>query len=74
MDFVCIEKKLIVEIDGGQHVERIESDEERTSFLENKGYRVIRFWNNEVLGNTDAVLNVIFDILNEYPSPQPSPL
>lgn len=73
VDFVCIEKKLIVEIDGGQHAERVEADKERTSCLENKGYKVIRFWNNEVLGNTDAVLDVIFDILNETPHPNPLP-
>ena len=74
VDFVCIEKKLIVEIDGGQHAERVDADNERTSYLENKGYKVIRFWNNDVLGSTDAVLDAILDRLNETPHPSPLPL
>ena len=73
VDFICIEKKLIVEVDGGQHAERVEADKERTSCLENKGYRVMRFWNNEVLGSMDAVLDVILDRLNETPHPSPLP-
>jgi very-short-patch-repair endonuclease len=49
VDFVCIEKKLVVEVDGGQHATSLQEDIKRTRFLENKGYRVVRFWNNEVL-------------------------
>jgi len=67
-DFVCIEKKLIIEIDGGQHAESLEKDNERTKYLENKGYKVIRFWNNEVISSMDAVLDTILDRLNEDPS------
>jgi ATP-dependent helicase HrpA/adenine-specific DNA-methyltransferase len=59
VDFVCFEQKLIIEIDGGQHAENIEQDLSRTEWLEQEGYRVIRFWNNEVLGNTDGVLQAI---------------
>ena len=72
-DFVCADKMLVVELDGGQHSERVGYDERRTRYLEAKGYRVIRFWNNEVLQQTDAVLS---SILNEIdsPSPRPSPL
>ena len=57
VDFVCKEKKIIIEIDGGQHntQKNILLDEERTQYLMSKGYKVIRFWNNEVTGNIDGV-------------------
>src|SRR5690606_8502911 len=57
VDFYCPEKRLIVEVDGGQHT--AESDQARTGRLEALGYKVIRFWNNDVLGNTLAVLETI---------------
>lgn len=57
VDFYCPEKRLIVEVDGGQHT--AESDRARTERLEALGYKVIRFWNNDVLGNTLAVLETI---------------
>ncbi len=50
-DFVCRDKKLIVEIDGSQHMEAAEYDQRRTNFLSANGYKVIRFWNNEILKN-----------------------
>jgi very-short-patch-repair endonuclease len=53
-DFLCAEAKLIVELDGGQH--GIEKDAARTKALEAAGYRVLRFWNNDVLANTEGVL------------------
>ncbi len=59
VDFVSLEKKLIVEVDGGQHGEQITYDNERTAWLESEGYRVLRFWNNEVLEDTEVVLEVI---------------
>ncbi len=68
-DFVCLERHLIIEIDGGQHSELREHDEQRTQFLEKSGFRVLRFWNNDVLKNTDAVLNAILDALNAPSSP-----
>lgn len=74
VDFVCLERNLVVEIDGGQHGEQASYDEKRTSYLKQQGFNVIRFWNNEVLIETDAVLEVIRKALLDYPSPQPSPL
>lgn len=59
VDFICTDRKLIIEIDGGQHAEQVEADAERTEFLKLRGYRVLRFWNNEVLENTEGVLEVI---------------
>jgi very-short-patch-repair endonuclease len=64
-DFVCAELKLIIEIDGGQHAEVGLYDAERTKYLQSEGYQLVRFWNNEVLGNTDGVLERIAEILVE---------
>jgi very-short-patch-repair endonuclease len=55
-DFLCVEAKLIVELDGGQHGVQVEKDAARTKVLEAAGYRVLRFWNNDVLANTEGVL------------------
>ena len=63
-DFFCAEAKLIV--DGGQHAD---DGEARTRWLEARGYRVIRFWNNDVLANTDGVLRMILDALRAAPHP-----
>lgn len=57
VDFLCFEKRLIIELDGGQHSS--EQDASRTAYLESKGFLVIRFWNNEVLQNIEGVLEVI---------------
>ena len=59
MDFVCFEARLIVEVDGGQHAERQRQDAQRTAWLTSQGFRVLRFWNHEVLGDTVAVKEVI---------------
>ncbi|MDI6688728.1 MAG: endonuclease domain-containing protein [Desulfobacterales bacterium] len=59
VDFVCLEKKLVIEVDGGQHAGQVELDAKRSGYLEEKGYRVLRFWNNEVLKETESVLTVI---------------
>ncbi len=64
VDFVCLDKKLIIEVDGGQHADAIEYDEKRTQFLESNGYKVIRFWNNDVLHNIEGVYEVILKHLN----------
>ena len=56
VDFLCSSTKLIVELDGGQHAEQQSYDQKRTLYLESKGFKVIRFWNNEVLTNIDGVL------------------
>jgi very-short-patch-repair endonuclease len=58
-DFLCAEAKLIVEADGGQHWGREEADRVRTRYFESKGYRVLRFWNNDVLQNLQGVLEAI---------------
>ncbi len=59
VDFVCLEKKVIVELDGGQHAEQVTSDAERTAWLEAQGFRVLRLWNHEVLGDIWAVMEAI---------------
>src|SRR5690606_452440 len=62
VDFLCADCWLIVELDGGQHADSA-SDIRRTAWLEREGYRVIRFWNNDVLRNTDGVLTQILEAL-----------
>jgi very-short-patch-repair endonuclease len=76
VDFVCLASRLIVELDGGQHAETIGYDAVRTNFLKSRGYRVIRFWNNEMLVNREAVFERIYEELSkgkQAPSPRPSP-
>lgn len=60
VDFVCLEKKLIIELDGGQHAEQIEYDMKRSSMLEKNGFRVLRFWDHDMLKNSQIVLNAIY--------------
>ena len=62
VDFVCRDKRLVVEVDGGQHADSAE-DAARDAFLAGEGYRVMRFWNNDVLSNRDGVLTVILEAL-----------
>lgn len=59
VDFICLPARLIIEVDGGQHGDQAERDAMRTAWLERQGFRVIRFWNNEVLGNIEGVLHDI---------------
>ncbi len=63
VDFIALDLKLIIEVDGGQHDERAAYDAERTRILQEWGYHVIRFWNNDVLSNIDGVLEVIMQEL-----------
>ena len=70
-DFVARTPKLIIEVDGGQHADSA-NDAQRTRYLESKGYRVLRFWNNEVLGNLEGVVAEIERVLAARPSPSPS--
>ena len=71
-DFVCQEHRLVIEADGGQHAENA-NDERRTAFLESKGYRVIRFWNHEILTNLEGVTQVIATALSTPHPAQASP-
>ena len=64
---------MIVEADGGQHAEQVAYDNRRTVFLEKEGFRVLRFWNNDVIENLDGVLAMIMDALADGPSPSLSP-
>ena len=59
VDFCAPRRKLIIELDGSQHLEQEEYDSERATFLESKGYRILRFWNNEVMNNIEDVLRAI---------------
>lgn len=70
-DFACIEKKLIIELDGGQHLEQQEYDQERTSCLESQGYTVIRFWNKDVMKNIDGVILALLQAM-KMPDSSPS--
>jgi very-short-patch-repair endonuclease len=73
VDFVCLEARVVVELDGGQHYEpaALEYDRRRTLGLESRGLRVVRFTNFQVMGEMEAVLEEILRCL--VPSPQPSP-
>jgi len=62
-DFLCRDRNLIIEVDGGQHAES-ESDKIRDAYLVSEGYRVLRFWNSDVLGNIDGVLETLLASLN----------
>ena len=73
VDFICIEAGLVVELDGGQHADQVSYDSRRSVFIEAAGYRVVRFWNNEVLENIEGVVERIHELLVGCPSPQPSP-
>jgi len=62
VDFACIEKTLVVELDGSQHLDAA-GDDERTGSIEKSGFKVLRFWDHEVFGEIEAVLQVIHDAL-----------
>lgn len=64
-DFCAPRRKLIIELDGSQHLDQKEYDEARTKYLELRGYQVLRFWNHEVMNHIDEVLNVIWNALHE---------
>lgn len=75
LDFVCLERKLAVELDGGQHAFQVEYDADRSTWLQEQGFQVLRFWNSQVFRETDAVLRDIATAVlsNGNPPPQPSP-
>src|SRR6185312_16994050 len=66
VDFVCREKNLIIELDGGQHMQAAEYDRCRTEYLEKCGYKVLRFWNIDVFKNTRDVLETIVNALESF--------
>jgi len=72
VDFICLEKRLIVEVDGGQHAEEAESDAQRTGWLEAQGFRVLRFWNTEVLQQIETVKEMIWAALSDEKHPPTS--
>lgn len=72
VDFLSESAKVIVELDGGQHAMQTEADAERSRVLESMGYIVMRFWNNEVIGNIDGVLLEIHDTIRRSPADDPS--
>jgi lysyl-tRNA synthetase class 2 len=74
LDFACLEKNLVIELDGSQHSEQTAYDNRRTIALEQLGFRVLRFWNTDALQNTDNVLATIVAALNEPRPPHPNPL
>jgi very-short-patch-repair endonuclease len=64
VDFACTKHRLVIEADGGQHDENL-SDARRTACLESQAWRVIRFWNNDILGNTEGVVSTILQALRD---------
>ena len=76
VDFICMEHHLIIELDGGQHADQTDYDQQRDAWLRAQGYTVLRFWNNEVLKQTEAVLERIRESVVALPtlSPNPSPV
>ncbi len=72
LDFVCLEMRLVVEVDGGQHQDN-PKDCVRDQRLQDAGFRVLRFWNNQVLEETDAVVEAIWGALRDPSPPRPSP-
>jgi len=71
VDFVCLEKKLIIEVDGSQHSEQIDYDLKRDTWLEKEGFCILRFWDNQVLNETDGVKEIIIDALGSPSCPPP---
>jgi len=62
VDFICVEKNLVIEVDGGPHAENKEQDIRRSAYLTRMGYQVFRFWNNQVIQETEGVLEAILAI------------
>jgi hypothetical protein len=73
VDFACHAKRIVVEVDGGQHGVTSAADAKRTEVLAANGYCVLRYWNNDVLSNIDGVLEEIQSVITTTPTPNPSP-
>ncbi len=69
VDFVCFSKRIIIELDGGQHAIEENKDCERDRWLKSQGFTILRFWNNEVMSNTESILELIRKICLRYPPP-----
>ena len=69
VDFVCMERRLVIEVDGSHHERQARYDQDRTEALESEGFRVKRFWNSEIESDLDAVLHSILIALEQVPSP-----
>jgi very-short-patch-repair endonuclease len=63
VDFVCLERRVVIELDGGQHNTQVAYDEQRTAWIEEQGFRVLRFWNNEVMQHIEGVKAAIWQAL-----------
>ncbi len=74
VDFVSFDKRIVIELDGGQHVENVEYDDQRDACLRANGFIVLRFWNNDVIKNTEGVLEVIRQQCLQQLPPPPDPL
>ena len=72
VDFFCPEARLVIEVDGVTHVDE-PKDKIRDQWLQSRGYTVLRFWNNEVMGNLEGVLEIIKATASGHPPPRPSP-
>ena len=73
VDFVCYEKRIVIECDGGQHLSQVEKDAMRDQWFAEQGYRVLRFWDNDVLTKTEVVLEMIWNACHDHPPLHPLP-
>jgi very-short-patch-repair endonuclease len=73
LDFVCVERRLVVELDGSQHLDQADADHQRDARLAADGYRVLRFWNDDALQRTEDVLEAVFAALRDPLQPHPPP-
>ena len=71
VDFVCLKRKLVIELDGGQHADSI-TDQHRDDWLRNQGYTVLRFWNNEIAQQLESVWERVHSVLSSPPTPSPA--
>ena len=70
VDFVCMQRRLVIELDGGQHQQRADSDRARTEVLESLGYQVLRFWNHDVFDDLESVVDaLLLELQRGGPSP-----
>ncbi len=62
-DFCCIKEKLVIEVDGSQHLDQVDYDDDRTAYFQSRGYRVLRFWNNQIMQDLNGVIIAIQQVL-----------